>query len=56
MPLYQVICLGSCGKQPLSQDQYEAGLDNADSPWICPICHKYADWDDDSEVTAGDQP
>ncbi len=32
----------------LTQQEYEAQMDNADYGWTCPICGGQADWDDDN--------
>lgn len=40
-----VICRDH-GKQTLTDEQYEAGLNRPNDFWRCPVCHDDADWDD----------
>ena len=50
---YVVICHSErkCGIQPLTEEQYEAQLNNPFSKWQCPNCGGVAEWDDDSLET-----
>jgi hypothetical protein len=43
---YGIIC-DNCGKQGLTQQNYEKQMWNADALWKCPNCGDTATWDDD---------
>lgn len=50
---YAVWCSGlmddvpSCGKQLLTEKQYEQQMDHPNRRWHCPLCGAEASWDDE---------